>query len=180
MRIDILTYFLLLMVGTSSISWTKLDKALLIDTFAELAVEEMHLYGIPASIKIAQAIVETNWGRSPLVIHANNYFGIKCKENWQGPTYMYVDDDRDQMGKLIPSCFRQYEDIRSSFRDHSIFLTQRKYYSPLFHLDKNDYISWAKGLKQCGYATDPKYAQKLIHLIEQYDLSKYDRVTLKK
>ncbi len=147
-----------------------------IDAFADMAVEEMKLYGIPASIKLAQSIIETNWGVSSLAVQANNFFGIKCKENWEGPTFFHVDDDRDQRGKLIPSCFRAYKDSFSSFRDHSEFLSKRRYYKDLFKLDPMDYKAWATGLKKSGYATDPNYHLKLIHIIEQYDLYLYDKM----
>jgi flagellum-specific peptidoglycan hydrolase FlgJ len=156
------------------LSWTRPQKSEVITRFSAFAIEEMHMYGIPASIKIAQAIVETNWGQSPLALHANNYFGIKCKETWDGPTFMHPDDDRDAKGKIIPSCFRAYDGMQSSFRDHSIFLSTRRYYTDLFKLSKTDYIGWAHGLKKSGYASDPKYAQKLIMVIEQYDLAMFD------
>jgi flagellum-specific peptidoglycan hydrolase FlgJ len=163
-------------VSLFHLSSTRPARTQLIDQFSELAIIEMHLYGIPASIKIAQAIVETNWGRSTLALEANNYFGIKCKETWTGPTYMHQDDDKDEKGRIIPSCFRSYSDIQASFRDHSEFLANRKYYRELFSLPPGDYIAWAKGLKKSGYASDPQYAQKLIHLIEQYDLAVFDKV----
>jgi flagellum-specific peptidoglycan hydrolase FlgJ len=171
-----LLFGFVLLLAFSCLSWNSSDKYVLIDQFSTHAINEMHLYGIPASIKIAQAIIETSWGKSPLVQQANNYFGIKCKESWDGPTFMHPDDDRDAKGKLIPSCFRSYENMVSSFRDHSIFLSTRKYYKELFTYPLEDYIMWANGLKKCGYATDPKYAQKLILLIEQYDLAIYDKV----
>lgn len=170
-----LCIILILSVSGIQISTTLSVKEQLIEQFAILAVTEMEEYGIPASIKIAQAIVETNWGKSPLAEKANNYFGIKCKETWTGPTFLHPDDDRDKKGRIVPSCFRSYSNISESFRDHSEFLTHRPYYKSLFSLAPYDYIGWAHGLKKCGYATDPKYALKLIHIIEQYDLAKYDK-----
>jgi len=171
---------ILIIVLLLSISWVQISstcsvKAQLIEQFAGLAVSEMNMYGIPASIKIAQAIVETNWGKSPLAEKANNYFGIKCKETWTGATFFHPDDDRDSKGRIVPSCFRSYADMSESFRDHSEFLTHRPYYKSLFNLAPDDYIGWSNGLKKCGYATDPKYALKLIHIIEQYDLAQYDK-----
>jgi flagellum-specific peptidoglycan hydrolase FlgJ len=172
-----LCIILLLSISGIQISSTFSVKEQLIEQFAALAVSEMEEYGIPASIKIAQAIVETNWGKSTLAEKANNYFGIKCKETWTGPTFFHPDDDRDKKGRIVPSCFRSYNNIAESFRDHSEFLTHRTYYKSLFSLAPDDYIGWAHGLKKCGYATDPKYALKLIHIIEQYDLAQYDKVS---
>lgn len=142
-----------------------------ITTFAPVAVEEMKVYGIPASITIAQGILESGSGRGRLAVEANNHFGIKCHD-WKGKR-IYHDDDATQ------ECFRKYNDASESFRDHSEFLTLRKRYATLFKLDEDDYKSWAKGLKKAGYATDRKYPQKLINLIERYELYKYDDLVLK-
>lgn len=145
-----------------------------IERFAPLAVEEMHRVGIPASIKLAQAVVESNAGRSALAAHSNNHFGIKCKSYWTGMSYYHKDDDLDYKGKLMESCFRAYQDIEASFRDHSDFLKSSNKYTSLFELDATDYKAWANGLKSCGYATDKSYATKLIQTIEDFQLYRYD------
>lgn len=162
------------------LSWMKSFKQDYLEIHASLAVKESIRYGIPASIKLAQSIIETNWGTSDLATKANNYFGIKCKENWEGNTFMHVDDDRNASGALIPSCFRAYPSVLESWEDHSRFLKYRRFYVELFKLEQDDYIGWAKGLKKAGYATDPKYDEKLINIIEQYDLYKYDKPEFRK
>lgn len=134
------------------------------------AQEEMRLYGIPASITIAQGILESGSGHGRLSVEANNHFGIKC-HGWTGQK-IYHDDDAKQ------ECFRKYKDAKYSFRDHSLFLSERKRYSKLFTLNKADYKGWAKGLKAAGYATDPKYPKKLISLIERYNLNAFDKEVL--
>ncbi len=141
-----------------------------VQRFAAIAVREMHRYGIPASITLAQGILESGSGKSPLAIRSNNHFGIKCHKGWTGKSVSH-DDDK------IAECFRKYEHPEISYKDHSEFLTTRKRYSKLFKLRKNDYVGWAYGLKQAGYATDIKYPQKLIGLIRKYNLDKYDRDT---
>ena len=138
-----------------------------IDAFKAVAIEEMNAYGIPASITLAQGISESGSGNSSLAKYANNHFGIKCTSDWKGKAY-YKDDDKSD------DCFRVYKDARESYRDHSEFL-KRKRYSFLFELDKNDYKNWAQGLKTAGYATNPKYADMLIGLIEKYQLYQYDQ-----
>lgn len=136
-----------------------------------IAKEEMLQYGIPASIKLAQGILESGAGAGELALKSNNHFGIKCHEGWEGGRVYHDDDSRGE-------CFRKYNDPKYSFRDHSLFLAQRSRYSDLFTLRKNDYIGWALGLKRAGYATDPSYPQKLIGLIERYNLQKYDEEAL--
>lgn len=138
-----------------------------IDEFKAVAIEEMNAYGIPASITLAQGILESGSGNSDLAKYANNHFGIKCTSDWKGKNYFRDDDQKND-------CFRVYKDARESFKDHSEFL-KRKRYSPLFQLDKNDYKSWALGLKQAGYATNPKYPDLLINMIEKYQLYQYDQ-----
>jgi LysM repeat protein len=138
-----------------------------IDAFKGVAIEEMNRYGIPASITLAQGIIESGSGNSSLAKFANNHFGIKCTSEWKGKAY-YKDDDKSN------DCFRVYKDARESYKDHSEFL-KRKRYSALFELDKNDYINWAKGLKQAGYATNPRYPDMLINTIEKYQLHQYDQ-----
>ena len=134
--------------------------------FKSVAIHEMKLYGIPASITLAQGILESGSGRGRLARDANNHFGIKCHD-WTGQR-VYHDDDRAQ------ECFRKYNDPNQSYRDHSLFLAKRKRYANLFKYKPTDYKAWARGLKKAGYATDPKYPQKLISLIERYELYQYD------
>ena len=138
--------------------------------YSAIAQEEMRLYGIPASITLAQGILESNSGKGRLSVEANNHFGIKCHD-WTGAR-IYHDDDASQ------ECFRKYNDVKYSYRDHSLFLTNRKRYSKLFELNKDDYKKWAKELKAAGYATDKKYPEKLITLIERYRLDKLDEEVL--
>jgi hypothetical protein len=138
-----------------------------IERFKTIAIQEMNLYGIPASITLAQGLFESGYGNGDLAKIANNHFGIKCTTDWKGKSY-YKDDDQ------VNDCFRVYDRPEDSYRDHSEFL-KRKRYAPLFELDKNDYIGWANGLKAAGYATNPKYPQLLIGVIERYNLSQYDR-----
>lgn len=133
-----------------------------------MAVEQMKKYGIPASITLAQGLLESEAGRSTLATKCNNHFGIKCHSDWKGRK-MYHDDDERQ------ECFRCYSDADDSFRDHSLFLVNGARYQSLFKLGTTDYKGWAKGLKAAGYATSPTYADKLIELIERYGLDRYDR-----
>lgn len=139
-----------------------------IHAYSAIAQEEMRLYKIPASITLAQGILESASGKGRLAVEANNHFGIKC-HGWTGAK-IYHDDDASQ------ECFRKYKDAKYSFRDHSLFLTERKRYYKLFDLDITDYKRWAKELKAAGYATDRKYPDKLISLIERYELYRYDEV----
>ena len=143
-----------------------------IERYKDIAIAEMEQYGIPASIKLAQALLESGNGNSPLARRANNHFGIKCTPEWDGGK-TYHDDDRRN------DCFRVYERAEDSFHDHSQFLL-RKRYAALFKLDKDDYKGWARGLKAAGYATNPRYADLLISLIERYELYQYDRPTTRK
>ncbi len=146
------------------ISYTTLSY---IDAFKAIAIEEMNRYGIPASITLAQGILESGSGSSDLAKYANNHFGIKCTSDWKGKAYYKDDDNKDD-------CFRVYKDPRESYKDHSEFL-KRKRYAGLFELDKNDYRNWAIGLKSAGYATNPKYPDLLINLIDKYQLYQYDQ-----
>jgi len=138
-----------------------------IERFKTIAIQEMNLYGIPASITLAQGIFESGAGNGDLAKIANNHFGIKCNSEWKGKTY-YKDDDN------VNDCFRVYDHPEDSYRDHSEFL-KRKRYAALFELDKNDYQGWAYGLKAAGYATNPNYPQLLINVIQKYNLDQYDR-----
>lgn len=144
--------------------------------YAALAVDEMYYSGVPASIKLAQGILETSGGQSRLASEGYNHFGIKCKSYWTGDTLLLRDDDLDTEGNLIESCFRCYDSPRESYRDHSNFLIKGERYRPLFQLDRTDYSGWANGLQQCGYATSTEYARKLVTLIERYHLHVFDRV----
>lgn len=135
--------------------------------FSTVAIEEMEMYDIPASISLAQGILESGMGYSRLAVEANNHFGIKCHSEWEGKRIYHDDDEKGE-------CFRVYKDPRTSYRDHSLFLTSRSRYNLLFDLKINDYKGWAKGLKKAGYATDPKYSNKLINLIERYSLDRFD------
>ena len=144
-----------------------------IKKYENIAKQDMITYGIPASITLGQGILESGAGTGPLSAQANNHFGIKCHLEWNGPSIKYDDDEAQE-------CFRKYSNPEESYRDHSIFLTSRTRYSGLFKLPKDDYKSWAKGLKAAGYATDVLYPSKLIGLIERYDLQKYDAEVLGK
>ena len=138
-----------------------------IERYSALAVEEMYRSGIPASITLAQGLLESGYGLSELALKSNNHFGIKCHNTWQGAKVYHDDDAKGE-------CFRKYETPEESFRDHSDFLRYRDRYRFLFDLEITDYQSWAHGLKKAGYATDPKYPSKLIRLIEEYSLYEYD------
>ncbi|MCK0148003.1 glucosaminidase domain-containing protein [Arenibacter sp. F26102] len=139
-----------------------------IETFAEIAQFEMKAYGIPASITLAQGILESGAGRGVLGAKTNNHFGIKCHTDWEGDYDFHDDDAKGE-------CFRKYNHPMYSFRDHSVFLSSRARYAFLFDLEHDDYKGWAYGLREAGYATDRKYPHKLIALIERYELDKYDR-----
>lgn len=138
-----------------------------IQKFAPYAVEEMEKYKIPASITLAQGLLETGGGQSILAQQGNNHFGIKCKEDWTGKTMKHTDDAPNE-------CFRVYDDPKQSYEDHSKFLAFRKYYVNLFKLNPKDYSAWAYGLKKAGYATNPRYANILIGKIEKYHLDVFD------
>jgi LysM repeat protein/sulfur carrier protein ThiS len=139
--------------------------------FRELAVAEQKRSGVPAAITLAQGIHETAAGNSPLAVEANNHFGIKCKKSWQGETYTHTDDAPDE-------CFRKYPSPEDSYKDHSDYLSQTPRYAALFKLSPTDYAAWAIGLKRAGYATNPKYAQVLIRLVEEYHLQEYTYAAL--
>jgi LysM repeat protein len=138
-----------------------------IEQYADVAVQKMSEYKIPASITIAQGIFESACGKSRLATEGNNHFGIKCHSEWTGDTIL-IDDDE------LQECFRRYASVSESYNDHSLFLTSRKRYSNLFELDIMDYKSWARTLKQDGYATNPQYADRLISLIERFNIARLD------
>ena len=144
-----------------------------IETYKELAIEEMQRTGVPAAITLAQGIHETGAGQSHLVRKSNNHFGIKCKSEWKGESVSHDDDARGE-------CFRKYDDPADSYRDHSDFLKYRKHYAFLFDLEPTDYEGWAYGLKKAGYATNPKYPQILIKLIKDYNLQEYTLIAMGK
>lgn len=138
-----------------------------IDTYSALAVSEMRRTGIPASITLAQGMLESDYGRSRLATEANNHFGIKCHNTWKGASIKHHDDKRNE-------CFRKYRKAEESYYDHSDFLTSTSRYRSLFDFSVTDYRSWARGLKKAGYATNPDYANMLIRKIEEYELWRYD------
>lgn len=148
---------------------TRNHTELYIQKFAPIAVKKMHEHGIPASITLAQGVLESGSGRSPLALRSNNHFGIKCHKGWEGHSVTHDDDE-------IGECFRKYKYPETSYEDHSQFLLTRKRYASLFKLKNTDYKGWAYGLKKAGYATDKKYPQKLISIITKYGLTQYDRV----
>jgi hypothetical protein len=139
-----------------------------IDRFYEQAVNEMHRSGVPASVTLAQGMLETDFGTSRLAVFAKNHFGIKCHETWFGETFLHTDDAYNE-------CFRKYESAEESYADHSDFLKNRPRYDFLFDLAKHDYEGWAKGLKKAGYATSPDYSERLIGLIEKFSLTDFDK-----
>lgn len=142
-----------------------------IEDYKEIAMVEMQRYKIPASITLAQAILESGSGQGKLARHGNNHFGIKCHSSWQGKTMTHDDDEKGE-------CFRRYKYAFESFEDHSAFLVNRSRYAFLFDLKPDDYVGWAHGLKKAGYATDPGYANKLIQLIRKHNLQEYDKQVL--
>ena len=144
-----------------------------IKRFSEVAQEEMKRYKIPASITLAQGILESGVGGGRLALKANNHFGIKCHKEWKGKKIYHDDDKKGE-------CFRVYKNPNSSYRDHSVFLSERSRYDFLFNYNITNYKAWAKGLKKAGYATDPKYPDKLIEIIERYKLYRYDNKRLLK
>lgn len=141
---------------------------LYIEQYAAIAQNEMESYGIPASITLAQGILESGMGYGRLAVEGNNHFGIKCHKAWDGERIYHDDDEKGE-------CFRVYNNPENSFRDHSLFLKNRSRYAFLFDIKTAHYKAWAKGLKKAGYATDPEYPNKLISLIERFDLTQYDK-----
>ena len=147
----------------------RMTKEEYIKKYEEIAIEEMNRFGIPASITLAQGILESANGNSTLATKANNHFGIKCHKGWTGKTFHMDDDAKNE-------CFRKYKDPFKSYKDHSKFLSTRRRYAFLFELDITDYKGWAYGLKKAGYATNPRYPQLLIKIIEDYGLYEYDKL----
>jgi flagellum-specific peptidoglycan hydrolase FlgJ len=161
------------LVATSNVKTYEEEIKLYIANFNEIAKQNMKSHGVPASITLAQGILESGAGKGKLALAANNHFGIKCHKGWTGDSVKH-DDDAEQ------ECFRKYEQPQESYKDHSLFLTSRPRYATLFDLDKGDYQGWAKGLKAAGYATDVKYPDKLIGLIERFELYKFDNEVLQR
>ena len=166
-RILLILAVLLLALGAA-----KNPRQAYIDKYYPLAVLEMQRSGVPASITLAQALLESDAGLSPLATEANNHFGMKCHNDWTGDTFRKDDDQKDE-------CFRAYPSVEASYRAHSEFLRGRERYQSLFELEPGDYKGWAKGLRRAGYASDPNYATKLINLIEDFRLYQYDTMTEK-
>lgn len=155
-----------------------LEQAQYVERFKDIAIQEMERSGVPASIKLAQGILESDAGRSYLARNANNHFGIKCGNNWNGKEVFREDDDYDDKGRIIKSCFRGYRNAEASYVAHSEFLRdpgKAFRYGFLFRLDPMDYQGWAEGLRRAGYATNPRYPDLLISLIDRYQLYNYDR-----
>ena len=168
-----LVYLFVALLSVSALNAQTISIEEYVNTDKEIAIKEMIRTGVPASITLAQGIVETENGNSKLVKKSNNHFGIKCKETWTGPS---VSHDDDAPGE----CFRKYENAEQSYVDHSDFLRTRKHYNFLFGLDPADYKAWAFGLKKAGYATNPAYPQMLIKYIEKYNLNDYSLIALGK
>jgi LysM repeat protein len=158
--------FITILVPTAAIA-QKITPEAYINKYHAIAVNEMLRSGIPASITLAQGLLESGNGNSRLATEGNNHFGIKCHKEWTGPS-MHLDDDAPN------ECFRKYGNPDESYIDHTDFLRTRSRYAFLFDLETTDYKGWAHGLKQAGYATNPQYAQKLIELIERYNLQRFD------
>ncbi len=165
-----LTTLVLLLIITNVYS-QKINTSEYIKKYKSLAISEMEKFSIPASIILAQGILESGNGNSRLAKNGKNHFGIKCHNNWDGRTIRWTDDSRRE-------CFRRYKSVAESYRDHSEFLTTRGHYSPLFSLPITDYKGWAKGLQKAGYATNKKYSTLLIRIIEENNLNKFDNPTL--
>ena len=166
--VRIVTFILFISTGIVH-SQAKYTPKNYVDLYKDIAVTEMEKYGIPASIKLGQGILESSAGNSILAKTANNHFGIKCKKEWTGETFYQDDDEKNE-------CFRKYKDVLSSYEDHSKFLKNSARYASLFELSKDDYKGWATGLKAAGYATNPQYAQLLIKTIEENELYVYDKL----
>lgn len=182
-RLVLLLYIVLMTKGFAieASAQYKADINNYIQTYKDIAIGEMERTGIPASIKLAQGILESGAGKSELAVNANNHFGIKCGKDWLGKTYSREDDDYDTTGILIQSCFRAYTDATESYIAHSEFLrnpAKVSRYGFLFNIDPRDYKEWAIGLKRAGYATNPNYANLLIKTIEDYKLYEFDQVSV--
>ena len=163
-------YILFFFIGFGSAQvYSKADIVIYISKYKQAAINKMNVYKIPASITLAQGVLESGAGTSDLAVKANNHFGIKCGDNWKGETFHKDDDEKDE-------CFRKYNSEEECFDDHSLFLTSKARYSDLFKLDVTNYKEWAEGLQIAGYATSSEYANRLIKIIEDYELFEYDKM----
>ncbi len=168
LRFSLTLVVALLMSGAAFSQKTTKDKAnKYIKKYQHIAISNMKTFGIPASITMAQGLLESGYGESELASKSNNHFGIKCKKDWKGKKVYHDDDEANE-------CFRKYDSVADSYADHGVFLTSSPRYAHLFKLDKTDYKGWARGLKKAGYATNPKYADLLINMIENNELHKLD------
>ncbi|MDZ4795069.1 MAG: glucosaminidase domain-containing protein [Bacteroidota bacterium] len=172
-KIRLSNIILFLLLASASFAQKKEVVNSYIATYKELAIAEMKRTGVPAAITLAQGIHESGAGNSKLVLESNNHFGIKCKSNWSGESVKHDDDARGE-------CFRKYPASADSYKDHSDFLKNGQRYAFLFELEQDDYAGWANGLKRAGYATNPKYPQVLIKLIEDYGLQQYTFIAMGK
>ena len=177
MRIKLLAYLILFLAiflwhGEAYSQAKSQDVLNYIERYKDIAMREMQEYKIPASITLAQGLLESGNGKSELSRKSNNHFGIKCHKDWTGKRTYHDDDEKGE-------CFRVYDDPEQSYRDHSVFLSNGQRYAFLFDLKITDYKGWAKGLKQAGYATLPVYANVLIRLIEEYNLTQYDEMVVR-
>jgi LysM repeat protein len=159
--------FTIIFISTISAAFAQISREEYIDRYQLLAIEEMNRSGIPASITMAQACLESGNGNSILSLKSNNHFGIKCKSTWTGKTVRHDDDEKNE-------CFRKYNSVEESFIDHSNFLMDNPRYFSLFQLPPDDYVGWAHGLKKAGYASAPDYANRLLKIIEEYQLYRLD------
>lgn len=168
MRKSILVFLAFLLSYSLTADTTKDLVEAYVARYSSLAVSEMYRSGIPASITLAQGLLESGFGRSKLAVESNNHFGIKCHSDWTGERVYHDDDKKGE-------CFRKYSQVLDSYKDHSDFLRYKPRYASLFDFEITDYRSWANGLKKAGYATDPAYAGKLVNLIESYNLDRFDK-----
>jgi LysM repeat protein len=164
-----ITFFMALSISLMAQSSKKMTRADYTEEYKDIAIMEMKRTGVPASITLAQGMLESDDGNSSLAVKAKNHFGIKCHDDWKGKKIYHDDDQRKE-------CFRKYNSVYESYEDHSDFLRTGSRYSFLFELDPVDYKSWAKGLKKAGYATNQEYAEKLIEIIDENDLHQYDLI----
>jgi LysM repeat protein len=169
MRLLIACTLMFLSNAAGAQSSEKLSRSRYFETYRDMAIREMKRSGVPASITLAQGALESGDGNSTLAREANNHFGIKCHEDWNGKRIYQDDDEKNE-------CFRKYPSVEDSYRDHSDYLRSKSRYAFLFELDKTDYKGWARGLKKAGYATSPTYAERLIEIIEDFNLNQYDRM----
>ncbi len=166
----ILAILLSCLAANTVLAQAKSKRQLYVEAYKYAAVKKMLEHGIPASITLAQGLLESGAGKSSLAVNANNHFGIKCHKTWTGDTFFMDDDEKNE-------CFRKYANVEDSYEDHSQFLLTRSRYAFLFKYKKTEYKKWARGLKKAGYATNPQYAKLLIKIIEEEGLHQYDKIT---